>query len=844
MARVRMRVGDYELKGVIGDGATGAVYRGRQISTDKQVAIKVLHSRRQDVVDQLVRGAKEASHVHHANLVDVTDVGTARDGTVFLTMELLEGESLKERLHRVGHLPLFEAINIVRQVAHGLGAAHAAGIVHGGLDPANIFLCRREGRRRIVRRSKAMGMRLVVEPEESFDLVKLLDLGLTRFLDLASDQASVGDTLRYRSPEQAQRRPVESHSDIYSLGAVFYEMVTGTVPFDGESLAEVLRQHVSGLVTMPSRRAPTAGIDSRIDALILRCLKRTPSLRFANTDELCKALDDCVTDCAFLRDAHRLPGIKESGIDLSEATSGARQNPGQPGETAAQVSIAPKHKIAPFAVKSVPPRVPPKPSAVPPAQVAAKPPTISSTDQPVPTRSATKRSPSAVAEKPPVRAWAAAPMADDPAAAMVTPPSAPVATVDQPALAKTVTPPPITLTSDLLTEIFDEPAVVEPETTTSDVKHPVASTGATEVVAPETSTSDVTGRSERDELEDDLLHSMLESWRRPKVMALAGVLLLGTLGLAMWAVRGGSATNSTAPVAPSAPSASPAVPPPSPPLPPLPPSPAPQAPAAAELAPASETPPLHVAASETPPVQALVSAPTPLAPAPAEHTPASESPPVQAAAPKPVTKAPAPAEPARASKATPVRVVAPAGAPAEPSPASDKPHPLPTAARAAVPIAPTPTVATPISVAPRQVAAAPADIPPRLAGAWANVPRNAPVPAPSPTAPKPAAKSTVRSEPAASRGTAQPAPTNVDQLVREAQQAWLGGQHAVAAGRAQAALKASPKPAQAMQAYEVIATCSCALRKRDTALAAASHLTTSRRELVKAVCAKNGVPFE
>jgi hypothetical protein len=80
--------------------------------------------------------------------------------------------------------------------------------------------------------------------------------------------------------------------------------------------------------------------------------------------------------------------------------------------------------------------------------------------------------------------------------------------------------------------------------------------------------------------------------------------------------------------------------------------------------------------------------------------------------------------------------------------------------------------------------------------------------------------------------------------VREAQQAWLGGQHTVAVSRAQAALNASPKPAQAMQAYEIIATCSCALRKRDTALAAASHLTTSRRELVKAVCAKNGVPFE
>jgi hypothetical protein len=88
------------------------------------------------------------------------------------------------------------------------------------------------------------------------------------------------------------------------------------------------------------------------------------------------------------------------------------------------------------------------------------------------------------------------------------------------------------------------------------------------------------------------------------------------------------------------------------------------------------------------------------------------------------------------------------------------------------------------------------------------------------------------------------APANPDQLLREAQQAWLAGQHALAVSRAQAALNASPKPAQTMQLYELIATCSCSLGKRDTALAAASHLPTARRDLVKAACAKNGVPFE
>ena len=853
-----MRVGTYELKEVIGDGGTGAVYLGQQFSTDKQVAIKVLHSRRQDVVDQLVRGAQAVGRVHHANLVDMTDVGATRDGTVYLAMELLEGETLQERLHRVGPLPLFDAINIVRQMAHGLGAAHAAGVVHGGLEPAKIFLCRRDGRRRIVRRSKTLATQLVVEPEGRFDLVKLLDLGLKRFLDLASYQSGLLGSVRYWSPEQAQRRSIELRSDIYSLGAVFYEMVTGTAPFDGASLVEVLRQHNLGVVTAPSQRTPSAGIDSCIDGLILRCLQKVPNLRFANTDELCEALDACITDCAFLRDAHRLPGIKESGIELPEMVTKKHPNPTQ---TTTQASVAPMRQAAPSTVKPLPPRIPPTYSAVPTAQVVAKPVAIPVPDKPVLTRPEPRRRPSANVEipvekqrveeprfeKPPVPPAAVSRTVQEPTAAMVTALPVPLATVGELDLPKTATPPPIALPSDLLTEIPDEASVVEPEPPTSDVSESVASVESKEVQA-EATASEVTSPRMLVDPDDDLTPVTLNHWRRPRGMALAAVALLCALGFATWAVRSRSTRHLTGPVVARVP-------------PPLP-TPAVQASATtaatpesetrrvhaaeAEPAPVPETPPLHVAASETPLARPLV--PPPAGSAAPESVPAAESPPAPAAAPRPLAKASTPLEAIQASEATAMPARAAEAVPVERKPALEKLRPLP--ARAAASTAQKPTVEnrTPTAVTPKQATAAPAALPPRLAAAWANVPRNPPALAVTDTDAKPAPrsmeKSTEKSKAAASKATAQPAPTNVDQLVREAQQAWLGGQHSVAISRAQAALLASPRPAQAVQAYEIIATCSCILQKRDRALEAASHLSSSRREAVQAVCAKNGVPFE
>jgi serine/threonine protein kinase len=338
VARIGMRMKDHEIQSVIGEGGMGVVYLAQHVVLEKPVAIKVLHDRfagQTESVEQFILEAKAASRIRHPNIIDVTDIGVTEDGLVFLVMEYLEGDTLEDRLRRVGRLSVFDAVNVVSQVARGLGAAHQVGIVHRDLKPANIFLVRREGRRRVVQRvADDAGVRFKVEPEGSYDSVKLLDFGVAKFIDLGPSAVTragfVCGTPFYLSPEQAQSQPADVRSDIYSLGAVFYEMITGGVPFPGSSMLEVLNGHVSGPVVPPSQRVPDAAIDPRTDAVVLKCLAKEPAQRFSSADELCDALQSCASDRAFLRDAKRLLGARETDLgalaDESEASRRPRRD--------------------------------------------------------------------------------------------------------------------------------------------------------------------------------------------------------------------------------------------------------------------------------------------------------------------------------------------------------------------------------------------------------------------------------------------------------------------------------------------------------------------------------------
>jgi serine/threonine-protein kinase len=755
-ARAAIRLKDYEIKGVIGEGGTGVVYRARHLVSNKPVAIKVLHEycgRQKDLVEKLFVEAKAISRIHQPNITDVTDFGTAPDGSVFVATDYLDGESLEDRLRRVHRLPLFEAINIVRQVAHGLGAAHALGIVHRDLKPANIFLCSREGRRRIVRRSKETGMRFTVVPEKTFDLVKLLDFGASSFINFDPSAQTPAEVVcrrpYYLSPEQIQGLPTDRRCDIYALGAVFYQMVTGTMPVSGETVPAIIKALATGSVIPPSRRTPEAGTSLRIDNVILKCLNKNPLLRFASTAELCAALDQCLGDCAYLRDAHRLPGIQFSGIDLSQASLEARQDvmPATPAEqTPPAEPIAEAASVAPQTIdwgtllheaRTAASRVP-RPD-----------------DQSVPTKVPTK-TPTKTHTKGAERVIVVSGALAQAEATVAKPPAEPIA--------KAASVGPQTIAWGTFQNAKREAQVDRQRVGTGEKRAPTKGSQKVIVVwgAParaETTTA-VTPASEAT--------PVLEKYQRssaPRLVAIggaiaiAGVLLVG-LVIASWPNRDGASRTAQPAATIATPASTPAALE----------RPAAIAPAAPPVAPAPSAP----AASAAAPVPAVLHA----VPATAPAVAAPETPPAPAV---------------RAAASHRAHHKRERGAVAVRTRGSDE-------ARAAT----AEPAATAVVAARRETERESAADPFEDMGSWLSV----------------------------------------EDRMREAQRASRTGHHKSALRKARAVLKAELKPGQVMQAYQIIATSSCALGKVASAREAASHLDKPARAAVRAACKKDGVTIE
>ena len=272
----------YRLVERIGAGGMGVVYRAEDTHLDRIVAIKVLPA--DAVADperrrRFVQEAKAASALNHANIIHVYDIGSA-DGIDFIAMEYVSGKTLDQLIGPLG-LPVDDAMKCAAQVAAALAAAHAAGIVHRDVKPANVMVTEK-------------GLIKVLD----FGLAKLMerDEGLGSATTLArpplTEQGTIVGTVAYMSPEQAEGKRIDARSDIFSFGSVLYEMVTGRRAFAGDStvgtLAAILRQEPT----------PIEGIPPELEQIITRCLRKEPDRRIQHMDDVALALDE-------LRDAAR-----------------------------------------------------------------------------------------------------------------------------------------------------------------------------------------------------------------------------------------------------------------------------------------------------------------------------------------------------------------------------------------------------------------------------------------------------------------------------------------------------------------------------------------------------------
>lgn len=269
--------GRYRLRDQIAAGGMGVVFRADDVGVERLVAVKVLRPELLDVPELLAqfhREADAASRLAHPNTVAVIDRGVGDGGAPFLVMEYARGVSLAHILRRDGPPPLARVLDLVGQVLAGLDHAHAVGVIHADIKSENV---------------------LVEELADGVDLVKVVDFGLARIRDttelLVEDLSSCG-TPEYMPPEViAGARPTVA-SDLYAVGCVLYELLTGATPFAGGPTVEILVRHQTDAVVPPSLRCPDRDIPPAIERACLRALARRPIQRFADARAFAAALED------------------------------------------------------------------------------------------------------------------------------------------------------------------------------------------------------------------------------------------------------------------------------------------------------------------------------------------------------------------------------------------------------------------------------------------------------------------------------------------------------------------------------------------------------------------------
>jgi serine/threonine protein kinase len=271
--RIGTVLGSYRVSELLGKGGMGYVYRAEHTKLGREVALKLLrtdYAKRKDAVARFIQEARTVNRIRHRNIVDVPDILELEDGTTCIVMELLRGQSLGKWARTGIDLP--RALAVLVQICDGLAAAHSVQIVHRDLKPDNV---------------------IVVPTSDGAELVKLLDFGVAKLLNRDDEDVgfqtaagSVIGTPAYMSPEQAGGMPIDGRSDIYSLGAIMYELFCGQPMFRGRSFGEYVRKHLTEMPVRPKNTTGGAHLDERLEAIILRALEKDPNQRYQHIVEL------------------------------------------------------------------------------------------------------------------------------------------------------------------------------------------------------------------------------------------------------------------------------------------------------------------------------------------------------------------------------------------------------------------------------------------------------------------------------------------------------------------------------------------------------------------------------